>query len=465
MKTVIPKEEFEKVTRWDKEYCETFAKTFSKAQATIPHYGHVDGYKVAEGKKGEWAARLLVASALKPRFITPAMEAHMKMRVNVFLRVLPRLHELLRTSRDAQKYFHLSKAEAELVRHGPVYDHVVPVGRFDGVVDPQNGLRVYELNLNCPAGGGWGDFVYDIIRRFPAFKEFKKKYTLRLHLNWQKPMLETLLKNYRAWGGKETHPKILILRWKGQYNQDSDFFAQEFQKLGYHAASGDATQVHYDGKSLRYHGTAYDLVLRWFDLDHVYEVKEKYRDIMRAYFDNAVCIVNPFVSSVMAHKAFFAFFTDERFSDHITKEEREALGNMCPWTRILEDRRTIGMDGKEYDLLKYAAEQKNRLVIKRSISTYGKDIFIGTEMTGAAWGRHIKKTVREGGWIAQERVTLERGYEPMVKNGRVGKELMYRDMDPYVFDGMYNKSIGRFSPNLVTNGIQGGAVQIVGTVT
>ena len=85
-------------------------------------------------------------------------------------------------------------------------------------------------------------------------------------------------------------------------------------------------------------------------------------------------------------------------------------------------------------------------------------------MTRSAWRARIARAVREGGWIVQERIALERAREPIIQNGKTGAELMNRDIDPYVFNGKYVQCMARFSPSLVTNGIQGGAVQIVGTV-
>ena len=165
------------------------------------------------------------------------------------------------------------------------------------------------------------------------------------------------MQNYRQWGGSDSHPDILILRWRNQYNQDSDFFTQEFQKFGHRTMIGDASQVYYDGKKLFYHGTPYKLVLRWFDLDHLLEEKPVYQDLLRAYYDNTVCIVNPFVSSVLANKSLFAFFNDEQFGSYFTKTEREVLGDMCVWTRIIEKRKTMLPDGSKGNLFSYIIQQ------------------------------------------------------------------------------------------------------------
>lgn len=458
---IIPQADFYFLEKCDQEYVTLLQKSFRQAKEALPHYMKFDGYKIHEEEDG---GRLMIASCMKPHFITPAIEAHIKERAELFMNILPRLYELFKTSKQAREYFHLTRDEVALIQRGPTYNHLLPIGRFDGIVSPRDGLRVYELNLNCPAAGGWTNTIYDMLKEFSAFQQFHKRRPMRVHVNWHKELLHLLLSDYQAWGGKNPHPRILVLRWKGQYNQDSDFFSQEFQKLGYHAVAGDATQVHYDGKKLWYHGTSYDLVLRWFDLDHVFEVSEAFQDILRAYYDNAVCMVNPLVSSVFAHKAFFAFFTDERFADHITNKERDVLGAMCPWTRIVEDRKTVGMDKETHVLGSYIVEQQKKLVLKRSISTYGKDIFIGKTLTPAVWKRVVRNAMKEGGWVAQELVTLEHAPEPYVTNGKVTTKKMYRDIDPYVLNGNYMQAIARFSPKLVTNSIQGGAAQIVATV-
>ncbi len=394
------------------------------------------------------------------------METHVKKRTETYFKILCRLRDLFQESKNLQKYFNLTKTEIKLLKtdHG-FYDPVV-FGRFDSVLTPEDGLRVYELNTNCAATPGWVEMLGNVIEEFPFWNTFQKKHNITYYNHWYKKLRAGLMKQYQAWGGKDTHPPILMLRWGGQYNQDSDMICQALQRMGHHVVVGDPVQVHYRDGKLDYHGTQYDLVLRWFDMDHLLnEVGPLYQDLLRASYDNAVCILNPLSSAALAHKAFFAFFTDEQFDEYITPKEREILGNMCPWTRIIEKRKTTGMTGYSVDLLEYIRDNRKKLIIKPSIGTYGANVFIGIEQSDQSWRKIIKKGLKHGGWIAQEYIKIPKSYEPYItKKGLITKKLTNHDFGPYMINGKYAGGMARTSHNLITNLMQDGCFQMLGVI-
>ena len=316
---VIDPKEFKKAERVDAAYIAEFKKQFKKTKATLPQHLDFYGYKIME--EGKYFNGRFIAGGIKPRFITPVMEAHAKKRTETYFKVLKRLRDLLRDSKELQQYFNLTDVEIKLLSSETGFDDPVVFGRFDSVLTPEDGLRVYELNTNCAATPGWVEMLGNTIEDFPFWDSFQKKHNISYYNHWYRKLRAGIMKQYKAWGGKDTHPPILMLRWPGQYNQDSDMICQALQRLGHHCVVGDVTQVQYRNGKLTYHGTQYDFVLRWFDMDHlIHEVGPLYQDLMQASYDNAVCIVNPLSASVLAHKALFAFFTDEQFDQYITKK-------------------------------------------------------------------------------------------------------------------------------------------------
>lgn len=461
-KDLISQKNFNLVEKIDKEYILLVEENLKSCKKSLPDFAKFEDHRIMEDKI-PFNGRL-AAGSIKPRFLTRGQLRHIRIRSEMAIKSFYRLGHALRDSVRLQNYFHLTMPEKEILKADFGFSQMIPFGRFDGTLTPENGLQVYELNTNCPAGGGWAEDIQSVISNFPFWKNFNDKHEIEYLLDWPKKMLRGLMQNYREWGGTDSHPDILILRWRNQYNQDSDFFTQEFQKLGHRTMIGDASQVHYDGKKLFYHGTSYKLIMRWFDLDHIFEEKEVYRDILRAYLDNAACIVNPFISSVLANKSLFAFFNDEQFASYFTKEEREILGDMCVWTRIVEKRKTMLPDGSRSDLLDYIREHKNKFLIKQSISTYGKNIFIGKEMKQTAWNKLIGKSSCKGGWIVQALLPIPTGYEPYVHGNSVQTRVFHKDVGPYLINGKFVGGLGRFSPGLVTNAMQGGGFQFLGVI-
>ena len=63
--------------------------------------------------------------------------------------------------------------------------------------------------------------------------------------------------------------------------------------------------------------------------------------MLRAVRDGAVCMVNPFRCKMLHKKASLAVLSDERNADLFSAEEREAIAAHIPWTRRVEERRTV----------------------------------------------------------------------------------------------------------------------------
>src|SRR3954454_7567391 len=66
--------------------------------------------------------------------------------------------------------------------------------------------------------------------------------------------------------------------------------------------------------------------------------------VVRAVRDGAVCMVNSFRCKILFKKASLAVLSDERNAALFTPEQRQAIADHIPWTRVVEDRRTV-IDG------------------------------------------------------------------------------------------------------------------------
>ena len=62
-------------------------------------------------------------------------------------------------------------------------------------------------------------------------------------------------------------------------------------------------------------------------------------------------MVNPFNCKLLHKKASFALASDERNGYLFSAREQEAIRQHIPWTRIVEDRRTLDANGTPIDLL------------------------------------------------------------------------------------------------------------------
>ncbi|MER3514870.1 MAG: hypothetical protein C4310_11215, partial [Chloroflexota bacterium] len=107
--------------------------------------------------------------------------------------------------------------------------------------------------------------------------------------------------------------------------------------------------------------------------------------IVRALRDRAVCMGNGFRAKLLHKKSIHAFLTDERNAHLFSAEEQAAIARHIPWTRKVEERKTL-YHGQTIDLLPFIADHRERLVLKPNDEYGGKGVVIGWETRGR-WRR------------------------------------------------------------------------------
>jgi hypothetical protein len=171
----------------------------------------------------------------------------------------------------------------------------------------------------------------------------------------------------------------------------------------------------------------------------------------------AICMVNPFSCKLLHKKASFALASDERYAHLFNAREQEAIRQHIPWTRIVEDRRTLDPTGASIDLLRYASDNKEQLVLKPNDEYGGKGVLIGWESDPTTWENALRVALDEPS-IIQERATI--AYEDFPRIDEEGElEISQRlvDCDPFLFHGeMVGASMTRLSTVTLLNVTAGG---------
>ncbi|HEX4590582.1 MAG TPA: hypothetical protein VH120_11665, partial [Gemmataceae bacterium] len=177
--------------------------------------------------------------------------------------------------------------------------------------------------------------------------------------------------------------------------------------------------------------------------------------VVRAVRDGAVCMVNGFRSKILYKKASFAVLSDERNDRLFTPEERQAIGDHIPWTRVVADRRTE-YRGQPIDLLDYIAGHREQCVLKPNDEYGGKGIVLGWTVDDAAWRAAIK-TALETPYVVQERVNLPREVFPGVHDGKLHLIDRMLDTNPYIgYGGVMAGCLTRISTEALVNVTAGG---------
>ena len=116
---------------------------------------------------------------------------------------------------------------------------------------------------------------------------------------------------------------------------------------------------------------------------------------------------NRVVSSITAEldqKSCFEVFTDPELAERfLTVEERQVMRRHVLWTRIVSDRRTASPAGERIDLLKYARNERESLVLKPNRSYGGEGVVLGPTATQSEWDAAIERGLAdEERWVVQQ---------------------------------------------------------------
>jgi hypothetical protein len=105
-------------------------------------------------------------------------------------------------------------------------------------------------------------------------------------------------------------------------------------------------------------------------------------------------MVNPFRCKLLHKKASLAVLSDERNADMFTAAERDAIAAHIPWTRVVEERRTVVGD-ETVDLMDYIQRNRERLVLKPNDEYGGSGIVLGWDVDDAGWERAVRQALDE----------------------------------------------------------------------
>jgi len=397
-----------------------------------------------------------VCTVLRPRFLTPGQYRFLMDRVAALLPAFQKIYDRGLADADFRKQFRLLDWEERLLDIDPGFACPSPTSRFDSFFVSESELMFTEFNTETPAGGGYSDALRDIFYGLPVFQEFQRKYHV-LPIPAKSGILHALLDSFYTWqGNRATPPRVAILDWR-EVPTFSEFvlFYDYFKSMGIEARIVDPRDVAYANGRLTagdYHIT---LIYKRVLISELHERCGPDNPVVRAVRDRAVCMANSFRCKLLFKKASFAVVGDERNADLFTPAEQKAIADHIPWTRVVEERKTV-VDGKGVDLLPYIAEKKDHLVLKPNDDYGGKGIVLGWTVNREVWHNAVKTAV-DSPYVVQRRVRLP--YEPFpgFEAGKLHVLNRMLDTNPYVAFGKYmHGCLTRISTEPLVNVTAGG---------
>jgi hypothetical protein len=408
-----------------------------------------------QGRRGLFFGQRPLCTVLRPRLMTPEQYRSLQQRMHVVLGAFDKAFHRALEDDAFRRQFGLLDWEEELIRLDTGFDRPSPTARMDAFMTDDGGLHLIEYNAEVPAAVAYSDVLSEVFYGLPVMREFLRTYDVR-SLPSRHNVLHVLLDAYRSWSGRPDPPRIAILDWREVPTfSEFELFEQYFQAQGIECAIVDPRDVEYRHGSLRAHGFSFDLIYKrvlaseliaWGGID---------QPIVRALRDHAACMVNGFRCKILHKKASFAVLSDERNADLFDPAERRAIAEHIPWTRRVEDRYTE-YAGQKVDLLQFAADQRERLVLKSNDEYGGKGIVLGWRADADEWRQALQAALEEP-HVIQERVPVASELYPRFIEGKVELGDTMLDTDPFIFHGSYvDGCLTRLSTEALLNVTAGG---------
>lgn len=394
----------------------------------------------------EVAGRLL-CTVLRPRFITATRAAELERASTTLARLMERAGELVLRSEKLLDAIGASEQEREIWYVDPGYPGFTVTSRLDSFMVGTT-PRFIEYNAESPAGIAFADVLASIFREIPAIQRWDPSGSMRAY-DARRALLDVLLWAYHTWGGSGV-PTIAIIDWEHVITRrDFELCAEYFRASGIHVEITDPRHLEYRHGKLWLGGEHISLVYRRVLLHELLEKADEAEDLLQAYRDGSVCMVNSPRSKLLHKKALFALLADGTLKLELSDEERSVLDRCLPWTRLVEDGRTTYGDD-EVDLISYLLNRQETLALKPVDDYGGKGVVLGWETTPDDWERAIERAV-ELQYVVQERVPMPQGEFPLWNDRGITIEPLLVDTDPLLFRCEMGGILTRVSSNTLLN--------------
>jgi hypothetical protein len=344
----------------------------------------------------------------------------------------------------------LTEGERELIQIDPGYPDVSVTSRLDSFLT-ESSYEFVELNAECPAGIAYQDIAAQIFYDLPVMKRFRSTHNVT-PMYCRENLLDSLLTIYKRVRSDAKAPNIGIVDYGGLPTQrEFELFKEFFESQGYATTIADPRDLEMRGSRLHHGDFHIDLVYRRVLTTELLEKIEECKAFVDAYRSGAAVFVNSFRTKFVHKKMLFGILTDERHRHYFTGAEREAIDRHVPWTRRVEDTKTV-YQGEQVALLDFVRRERDRLVLKPNDDYGGHGIFIGWESDEAAWDLAIEQALRAD-YMAQVRVTTGKELFPYVSEdtGEVRMVDQLLDLDPLLFFGRVAGAFTRLSSSSLAN--------------
>jgi hypothetical protein len=381
-----------------------------------------------------------LCTVLRPNFHSGLSWSYLSARTALMLGAFRKLSEACLADATLRSQLAFTPEEETLVALPTGYDTNIPTARLDSFFtryeDGDFTLHFIEFNGESPAGMAYNDVLAELFLETPLMQRFGERYHVEPILS-RRHAVDALLRVYYEWRGNHSKlPDVAIVDWAGVPTM-SEFrlFAAYLARYGIETTICTPDELEFTNGHMTAAGRPVDFIYKRVLTTELLQRYGLNHPLVGALAAGAVCIVNPFNCKLLHKKASFALASDERNAHLFTPREQEAIRQHIPWTRIVEDRRTLGMNGVPVDLLSYASDHQQRLVLKPNDEYGGKGVLIGWECDTETWQAALRAALDEPSIVQQRAVIAYEDFPAINEQGNLEISRRLVDCDPFLFHG------------------------------
>lgn len=379
----------------------------------------------------------LLCPFLRPNFVTQKQYDNLVKTGEALISAVDRMLRMALASPQLLSRMQLFPAEKMLAAIDPGYEMSEVSAQLD--LQIQNGsLHVMQYNADALTGAAWSEGLADLFYDCAPVKEFRRRYNLT-RVGGKKPFLSALLKAYKMFSTgspvAKTKPNIAILEFRDPTGRSEyEIYRDYFRAEGFQTEMVSPDQLEYRNGVLRSGNFEIDLIYRRISAQEFLLRFTLNHPLVQAYRDHRVCIVNSFRSELSHKKAMFALLTDETLTAKFPINERKAIREHVPWTRVVKTGKSQYHDEPIDDLIEYIRQNREKLVLRPNDEYSDMHSFIGYEHDEGSWARAIREALRAP-YVVQERVKPARTVFPLMSYGHLEFKEMQVDVQPQAFLG------------------------------
>ena len=396
----------------------------------------------------------LLCPFLRPNFVTQKQYDNLVKTGEALVSAVERMLRQALASPQLLSHMQLLPAEKMLAAIDPGYE----VSEVSAQLDLQihNGsLHVLKYNADALTGAAYSEGLSDLFFECPPVLEFRRRYNLT-PVGGKQPFLTALLKAYNQFSGGDgsKKPNIAILEFRSATGRSEyEIFREYFRAAGYPTELVSPEQLEYKNGVLRANGFDIDLIYRRVSVMEFLLRFNLSHPLLQAYRDRRVCVVNAFRSELSHKKAMFALLTEDHLTATFPANERKAIKEHLPWTRVVKAGKATYKDGT-VDLLDFIKTNREKLILIPNDEYSDLHSFVGFEHDEASWARAIREAQRSP-YVVQEHVKPTRTVFPLMTYGHLEFKEMQVDVQPQAFLGKVEgcssyvsaAGVGNYSPS------------------